>query len=197
MTQDFSSARIVSVHSCSTHDFSKQSRSFIRVIANFGVEGDAHAGESDQHLFHIKRFGIQPNLRQFHLIQAELFDALESYGYSIPPGALGENARTAGVDLLALPARTRLHIGRDVVVELTGLRNPCVQIEKYRQGLLAHLVERTGKGLVRKAGVMSVVLQGGQITPQEKIVVELPEEPFEPLIYRVPDSAMRARLSRE
>lgn len=196
MTQDSSSARIVSVHSSGTHDFSKQPRASIRLLAGFGVEGDAHAGRSDQHLFHIKRFGQHPNLRQFHLIQAELFDVLATHGFDVPPGALGENARTIGVDLLALPARTRLHVGPSAIIEITGLRNPCVQIERFRPGLLAHLVERSDKGLVRKAGVMSVVLNSGEVAPHDKIEIELPKGPFEPLTYMVPDPAMRERLAR-
>lgn len=196
MTQDRSYATVVSVHSSGTHDFSKQPRSSIRLIANFGVEGDAHAGEHDQHLFHMKRFGQHPNLRQVHLIQSELFEFLAAQGYEVPPGAIGENIRTKDVDLLALPVRTRLHIGSSAVVELTGLRNPCVQIERYRPGLLAHLVERTQAGLVRKAGVMSVVLSGGEIAPTDTIDVELPDTPHEPLIYMVPDPILRQRLAR-
>ena len=180
---------MVSVHFSPSRDFSKPSRPSIRLIAHHGVEGDAHAGEHDQHLFHIKRYGRHPNLRQVHLMHAELFEALASAGHTVPPGALGENIRTRGVDLLALPARTRLHLGPSAVVEITGLRNPCVQIERYQPGLLARLVERTEAGVVRKAGVMSVVLAGGRVGPGDSMEIELPSERFEPLTHLPPGAA--------
>jgi len=184
---------VVSVHASPTHDFSKPARASIHLIAHHGVAGDAHAGEHDQHRFHIKRYGLHPNLRQVHLMHAELFDALASRGHTVPPGALGENIRTRAVDLLALPAGTRLHLGPTAVVELTGLRNPCVQIERYQPGLLARLVERTEAGVVRKAGVMSVVLSGGGVSPGDPIEIELPSPPFEALTYLPPGAGRGKR----
>lgn len=177
---------VVGVQISSKHAFSKTSQKAIRLIENFGVEGDAHAGKTDQHQFHIKRFGSQPNLRQVHLIQAELFDVLREQGHQVSPGELGENISTRDIDLLQLPTGTRLHLGADAVLELTGLRNPCIQVELFQPGLLRHLVEKTPSGLVRKAGVMSVVLRGGEVRMDDGIQIELPPLPHSPLIYRVP-----------
>ncbi|WP_188584328.1 MOSC domain-containing protein, partial [Azorhizobium oxalatiphilum] len=119
-----------------------------------------------------------------HLIQAELFDALLAIGHEVGPGGLGENVATKGVDLLSLPAATRLHIGSSAVIEITGLRNPCHQIEKFQPGLLKHVVSSSPAGVVRKAGVMSIVLHGGAVRVGDAIKVELPPPPHEPLIYR-------------
>jgi MOSC domain-containing protein YiiM len=176
---------VVAVHRSGRHDFSKTPQDAITLIENFGVEGDAHAGAHDQHLYHQRKFGTQPNLRQVHLIHAELFDAVGGKGHAVQPGELGENVSTRGVDLLALPTGTRLHLGADAVVALTGLRNPCVQIDRFRPGLLAELVEKTpAGGIVRKGGVMSVVLAGGVVRPGDAIRVELPPLPHLPLDYR-------------
>jgi MOSC domain-containing protein YiiM len=178
---------VLAVHSSSKHAFSKAPKEAIRLIENCGVEGDAHAGTTDQHLYHIRRFGPQPNLRQVHLIHAELLDELGAKGHKVLPGELGENISTRHLDLLGLPAATRLHIGSQAVIELTGLRNPCRQIEEFQAGLLAHVVERRPAGVVRKGGVMSIVLQGGIVRPGDRIEVELPARPHGPLVYRVPE----------
>ncbi len=180
---------VAGVQISSKHAFSKASTNAIRLIENFGVEGDAHAGATDQHLYHIRRFGLQPNLRQVHLIQTELLDELLAHGHAVRPGELGENISTKNLDLLGLPTGTQLRIGSDAIVELTGLRNPCQQIEKFQTGLLQHVVERTQTGLVRKAGVMSIVLRGGEVKPGDAIKVELPPEPHQPLVYRVPEKS--------
>jgi MOSC domain-containing protein YiiM len=179
--------KIVGVHSSSQHAFSKTPEATIRLIENFGVEGDAHAGATDQHLYHIRRFGEFPNLRQVHLIQAELFDEVARKGHTVHPGELGENISTRNVDLLALPTETRLRLGSEAVIELTGLRNPCHQIEDFQAGLLKHLVEKKPTGLVRRAGVMSIVLRGGDVRTGDSIEIELPPLPHEPLIYRTPE----------
>jgi MOSC domain-containing protein YiiM len=179
--------KIVGVHSSGQHAFSKTPEHAIRLIENFGVEGDAHAGTTDQHLHHIRRFGQFPNLRQVHLIQAELFDEVARKGHHVRPGDLGENISTRNVDLLALPTGTRLRLGSEAIIELTGLRNPCHQIEDFQPGLLKHLVEKMPTGLVRRAGVMSIVLKGGDVRPGDPIEIELPPLPHEPLIYRTPE----------
>jgi MOSC domain-containing protein YiiM len=179
--------KIVGVHSSGQHAFSKTPEHAIRLIENFGVEGDAHAGTTDQHLYHIRRFGQFPNLRQVHLIQAELFDEVARKGHNVRPGDLGENISTRNVDLLALPTGTRLRLGSEAIIELTGLRNPCHQIEDFQPGLLKHLVEKMPTGLVRRAGVMSIVLKGGDVRPGDPIEIELPPLPHEPLIYRTPE----------
>lgn len=176
--------RVVGVQISPKHLFSKTQKDSIHLIENYGIEGDAHAGPTDQHLYHIKRFGQQPNLRQVHLVQTEFFDELSEKGYEVHPGDLGENIATRDIDLLALPTRTRLHLGPEAIVELTGLRNPCHQIDKFQADLLEHCVDRTPSGLVRKVGVMSIVLSSGKVRPDDIIEIELPSKPHEPLVYR-------------
>ncbi|WP_315836683.1 2Fe-2S iron-sulfur cluster-binding protein [Bradyrhizobium prioriisuperbiae] len=178
------------------HAFSKPPADVIRLIENFGVDGDAHAGAADQHLYHIRRFGHRPNLRQVHLIQTELFDELSGKGHRVRPGDLGENVSTRNIDLLGLPTGTRLRLGPEAVIELTGLRNPCHQIETFQPGLLKHVVKPKPTGLVRRAGVMSIVLKGGDVRPGDPIEVELPPLPHEPLIYRVPELELRISTIR-
>ena len=187
MVDTSSFPKVVGVQVSNKHVFSKLATGAIRLIENFGVEGDSHAGPTDRHLYHIKRFGHRPNLRQVHLIQAELFDEVALKGHVVRPGDLGENITTRNVPLLGLPTGTRLHLGPEAVIELTGLRNPCHQIEDFQAGLLKHVVETKPTGLVRKAGVMSVVLRGGEVRLDDAIEIELPPLPHEPLIYRVPE----------
>lgn len=179
---------VVSVQLSHKHEFSKPAKDAINLIENFGVEGDAHAGMTDQHLFHIKRFGEHPNLRQVHLIQTELFDAVCELGHVVRPGDLGENIATRHLDLLSLPTGTVLRLGSEAVIELTGLRNPCHQIDNFQSGLLKHCKEVTPDGVVRKTGVMSIVVHGGIVRPGDAIDIELPPEPHAPLVYRVPDT---------
>jgi MOSC domain-containing protein YiiM len=175
---------IVTAVSCSsTHSFSKPTTDSIRLIAGFGVEGDAHFGRTEQHLFRIPKFGHLPNLRQVHLVHAELFDELREAGFEILPGEMGENVTTLGVDLLGLPTGTRLYVGSGAVVEVTGLRNPCRQLNAFRPGLMNATLDRDADGnLIRKAGVMSIVLSGGEIRPGDPIAVELPPAPHQPLL---------------
>jgi MOSC domain-containing protein YiiM len=189
MTEGRNPATVLSVHLSDKHEFSKVPRRSLRLIENWGVEGDSHAGPTDQHLYHIRRFGHIPNLRQVHLIQAETLDDLNRKGFAIGPGDLGENICTRNVDLLALPTGTLLSLGRDALIELTGLRNPCVQIENFRAGLLSELVERRPTGLVRRCGVMSIVLKGGEVKPGDAVSVKLPPLPHKPLVYFVPATA--------
>jgi MOSC domain-containing protein YiiM len=177
---------VVSVHVGGTHTFSKEPRQAIRLIEDWGVDGDSHAGTTDQHLYHIKKFGETPNLRQVHLIQSETLDEVGAKGHVVRPGELGENISTRNVDLLALPTGTRLRFGDAAVVELTGLRNPCVQIESFQPGLLSLLVEKAPLGVVRKCGVMGVVLNGGEVRAGDAISIELPQLPHVPLVYRLP-----------
>lgn len=180
---------IVAVHVGQKHNFSKTPEDAIKLIKNFGVEGDAHAGTHDQHLFHIKRYGRQPNLRQVHLIHAEFLDDVFEKGHEVRPGDLGENIATRNVELLGLPTGTQLTLGKDAIVELTGLRNPCHQIENFQSGLLKHCKEATPQGVVRKVGVMGIVLRGGMVFPGNEISIKLPSEPFAPLVYRPPDGS--------
>ncbi len=160
------------------HAFSKQNAFEVRLVAGIGVEGDAHAGPTVQHVFDARRDPTRPNLRQVHLIHGELHDELRMQGFDVQPGDLGENVTTRGVHLLDLPAGTRLRLGDGVVLELTGLRNPCSQIERFRAGLLRAVVDRRPDGaVVRKTGVMSVVLAGGVVRPGDVVRVELPAPP--------------------
>ncbi len=157
------------------HHFSKTPALSIRIIEGLGVEGDAHAGVTVKHRSRVRRDPTQPNLRQVHLIHAELFDELAAKGFSVKPGDLGENVTTHGVDLLALPQGARLHLGDSAIVEVTGLRNPCVQLDTFQKGLMAATLDKAADGsLIRKAGIMSVVVAGGDVRPGDAIRIEWP-----------------------
>ena len=164
------------------HTFSKPNQSSIRLIAGKGVEGDTHMGELVQHRSRVRQNPNQPNLRQVHLIHAELHDELNAQGFNVSAGQMGENITTREVDLLGLPTGTRLHLGKDAVVEITGLRNPCEQLDGFQDGLLKACVGKDANGnIIRKAGVMSIVLVGGEIFPNDPIRIEYPPEPHQPL----------------
>lgn len=175
-------AQVVAVHRSSSHSFSKFAEDAITLVPGLGVEGDAHAGATVKHRSRVRRDPTQPNLRQVHLLQAELFDELVQGGHAVWPGDMGENVTTRGVDLLKLPTGTQLRLGAQAVVELTGLRNPCSQIDKFQPGLMAAVLDRDAQGaLVRKAGVMAVVLQGGEVRPGDSIALQLPQGTARPL----------------
>ena len=168
-------ARVGAVSASPEDGFSKPVRASIRLLAGLGVEGDTHLGVTVQHRSRVAIDPTQPNLRQVHLIHAELFDELRAAGFEIGPGEIGENLTTHGIDLLTLPRGTRLHLGAQAVVELTGLRNPCRQLDRFRPGLMAATLARTADGaLVRKAGVMAIVLNGGEVRRGDALHVELP-----------------------
>jgi MOSC domain-containing protein YiiM len=161
---------------------SKPSVAGIRLIEGFGVEGDAHAGVTVKHRSRVARDPAQPNLRQVHLIHAELFDELRAKGFDVVPGLMGENVTTRGVDLLGLPSGSLLHLGVSAVVKVTGLRNPCYQLDGLQEGLMQATLDRDADGqLVRKAGVMSTVLVGGDVATGDPIHIELPALPHERL----------------
>jgi len=175
-------AVVASVWASTTHSFSKFACAELRLIEGQGVSGDAHCGVTVKHRSRVAVDPTQPNLRQVHLIPGELFDELAARGFGVQPGQLGENLTTRGIDLLALPRHAELHIGADVVLRVTGLRNPCPQIETFETGLLKAVVGRDADGgIVRKAGVMSIVLAGGLVKPGDAITVRLPAPPFEKL----------------
>jgi MOSC domain-containing protein YiiM len=174
-------ARIVGLARSSSHGFSKQPCERVELVAGLGVAEDAHAGATVQHLSRMKKNPDQPNLRQVHLIHAELLDEVAGKGFAVEPGELGENITTRGVDLLELPTDTRLRVG-EAVIRVTGLRNPCWQIDAFRPGLLAEMIEKQPDGSVkRKCGVMAVVESGGTIEQGAPIAIELPPEPHRPL----------------
>jgi MOSC domain-containing protein YiiM len=169
---------VVAVSRARQHTFSKVNRDDIKLLTGLGVEGDAHVGRTVQHRSRVARDPTQPNLRQVHLVHAELLEQLRAQGFDVAPGAIGENVTTRGVDLLALPRGTRLRLGESAVVEVTGLRNPCVQLDRFQDGLLAAVLNRDEHGgLVRKSGVMAVVLTDGVVRPSDRIAVELPPLP--------------------
>ena len=171
--------RVEAVSRSSGHTFTKPTQPGIVLLEGLGVEGDAHAGVTVRHRSRVRRDPSQPNLRQVHLIHAELFDELRAAGYELEPGFVGENVTTRGVDLLGLPTGTLLRLGeRGAVVEVTGLRNPCTQLDGFRPGLMRAVLDRDADGgLVRKAGIMGVVVGGGAVRPGDPIAVELPAGP--------------------
>ena len=155
------------------HNFSKAAASTLHLLAGLGVAGDAHAGATVKHRSRVAKDPNQPNLRQVHLIHAELFDELAGKGYAVKPGQLGENVTTRGVDLLGLSAGTRLRLGEEAVVEITGLRNPCHQINGLAPGLMDAMLDRAPDGsLIRKCGVMAVVIQGGMVSAGDTIALD-------------------------
>ena len=173
---------VVAVARDARHHFTKPVCMSIRIVAGLGVEGDAHFGVTVKHRSRVARDPTAPNLRQVHLIHEELFAELSAQGFSAAPGDLGENVTTCGIDLLSLPAGTRLHIGDRAVVEVTGLRNPCSQIDKFQKGLMHAVLRRdAGGNLIRKTGVMSIAIATGDIRPGDVIRVELPAEPHRAL----------------
>jgi MOSC domain len=173
---------VTSVCLDSGHAFSKQERTSITLQAGFGVAGDVHAGRTVQHRSRVARDPSAPNLRQVHLIHAELHDELHERGYDVPPGGMGENITTRGLDLLGLSEGTRLAIGPQAVLEVTGLRNPCAQLDGFRPGLMRAVLDRDADGrLVRKAGIMAIVLTGGEVRAGDAIAVRPPAGPHRPL----------------
>ncbi|MGW1882490.1 MOSC domain-containing protein [Streptomyces sp. NPDC001970] len=174
--------RVTTVSSNGAYSFTKPNRDGITLLAGLGVEGDVHAGVTVKHRSRVAQDPTQPNLRQVHLIHEELFDEVREAGFEVRPGDLGENVTTRGIDLLGLPTGTVLRLGDEAVVEVTGLRNPCVQIDHFQDGLLKQVVGRDDEGnIVHKAGVMSVVRTGGVVRPGDTITVELPVGPHRPL----------------
>jgi MOSC domain-containing protein YiiM len=170
--------RVLAVHRSSSHSFSKFAEDAITLVAGLGVEGDAHAGVTVKHRSRVARDPNAPNLRQVHLVQAELFDDLVARDFAVFSGDLGENITTRGIDLLALPAGTQLAIGPKSVIEIIGLRNPCSQIDRFQPGLMAAVLDRDANGaLLRKAGVMGVVRAGGEVRAGDTILVHLPAAP--------------------
>ncbi|MEU8835810.1 MOSC domain-containing protein [Streptomyces sp900116325] len=172
------SGTVTVVSSNGTYSFTKPNRDSVTLLAGLGVEGDVHAGVTVKHRSRVAQDPTQPNLRQVHLIHEELFEELREAGFEVAPGDLGENVTTRGIDLLGLPVGTLLHLGDEAVVEVTGLRNPCLQIDNFQGGLLKQVVGRDAAGdIVRKAGIMGVVASGGRVRPGDTVKVELPAEP--------------------
>lgn len=175
-------AQIEAVSSSASHTFSKTNREVITLLAGRGVEGDAHCREKIRHRSRVRRDPEQPNLRQVHLVHAELFEELGAGGFTVRPGDIGENVTTRGLHLLGLSTGTELRLGEDAVVRATGLRNPCVQLDGFAPGLTRAVLDRDENGeLIRKAGVMAIVLSGGEMRPGDPIEVRLTDGPHVPL----------------
>jgi MOSC domain-containing protein YiiM len=174
--------KVVAVAKDSVHRFSKKVVSEIRIIDGLGVEGDAHLGGTVKHRSRVAIDPAQPNLRQVHLIHSELFEEVGAKGFNVHPAELGENITTVGIDLLALPRGTILRIGDKVELEVTGLRNPCHQINDFQPGLLSAVLSKGERGeIVRKSGVMTVVKTGGMVKAGDVIQSIYPEKPYLPL----------------
>lgn len=166
----------------SLHSFSKENQTSIQFIKGLGVEGDAHLGKTVKHRSRVAKDPTQPNLRQVHLIHFELLQELATKGFHVLPGQMGENLTTIGLDLLSLPRNTQLKIGGEVIVQITGLRNPCRQLDNFQQGLMKAVLDRNEEGqLIRKAGVMGIVLAGGTVRPGDPIQLFYPSQPYQSL----------------
>ena len=175
--------RVVAISLNPDHGFSKFNRDSIRLIAGLGVLGDAHAGEKVKHRSRVAQNPNQPNLRQVHLVHAELHDELKSEGFDIEAGQMGENITTRAIDLLGLPTNTLLKIGNGAVIRVTGLRNPCSQLDNFKSGLMAAVLDKDEEGnIIRKAGIMGVVVATGEISVGDKIEMELPPQPYRKLV---------------
>jgi MOSC domain-containing protein YiiM len=173
---------VVAVSRDDKHRFSKPVVEAIRLIVGHGIEGDTHAGATTQHRYLIRTDPTRANLTQVHLVRSELFAELADAGFDVSAGQLGENITTAGLDLLALPVGTRLHLGSDAVVEVTGMRDPCSMIDKFQQGLKGALKNTDASGrILRRAGIMGIVVEGGTVCPGDKLRVELPAGEHRPL----------------
>lgn len=170
--------RIESVHASPEHSFHKPAQESVRLLAGLGVEGDVHCGAQVRHRSRVAQDPSQPNLRQVHIISRELLEGLGAQGFALEPGDLGENLATLGLDLHALPVGAILRLGERALVALTGLRNPCAQLEAFQPGLLAAVLPRDSAGRPqRRAGVMAVVIAGGEVRPGDAVEVALPPGP--------------------
>ena len=174
--------RVRGLFTSGKHSFTKYARTEALFLAGLGIEGDCHCGATVRHRWDMRKDPTKANLKQVHLLASEILDELNGSGFHVEPGDLGENVSTSGIDLAALPERTRLHIGPAAIVEITGLRQPCTHIEKFQRGLLAAVLTRSSEGkVIRKAGIMGVVTAGGPVALRDKIVVEWPPAPHLPL----------------
>lgn len=176
-------ASVISVSKGDQHAFSKTVTEFIELLSGHGVDGDAHSGTTVKHRSRVAANPDQPNLRQVHLLHAELIDELQQQGFDVSPATLGENITTRGLDLLSLPTNTQLDFPSGAQLIVTGLRNPCAQLDNYQQGLTAATLDRDEQGqLIRKAGIMAIVTSGGRVVAGDNIHITLPAKPHLPLM---------------
>ena len=173
--------RVIAVSLSTAHSFNKSNRESIELLAGLGIAGDAHCGKTVQHRSRVAQDPTQPNLRQVHLIHSELHDELKTKGFDILSGQMGENITTKGINLLSLPTNTLLRIG-EATIQVTGLRNPCAQLNRFKSGLMAAVLDRDSRGnLIRKAGIMGIVIASGVVNTGDTIRVELPPQPYRSL----------------
>ena len=179
---NMNNAVVTAVSISKEHTFSKSNQASIKLLAGLGVEGDAHLGKTVKHRSRVAKDATQPNLRQVHLIHAELHDELRDAGFDIYPGQMGENITTRGIDLLGLPTNTLLYLGNKAVIKVTGLRNPCAQLDSLQSGLMAAVLDKDEEGnVIRKAGIMGIVVRGGEVKPGDNIAIAFPPQPYQPL----------------
>lgn len=172
-------ATVIALSKSETHSFSKVNCEKLLLLEGLGIEGDAHMGKTVKHISRVKQDSAQPNLRQVHLIHSELFDEIELKGFHVNPGQIGENVTTHGIDLLSLPKGTILKIGADAAIEVTGLRNPCNQLNSIKEGLMNAVLGKDDNGtIILKAGIMGIVINGGEIHVKDTIEVVLPQQPY-------------------
>lgn len=173
---------VVAVSRSEAHEFSKLNQASIQLLTGLGVEGDSHLGKTVKHRSRVAVDPTQPNLRQVHLIHSELHEELQAAGFVVSAGQMGENITTRGIDLLSLPTSTKLHLGNTAIVKITGLRNPCTQLDRFQSGLMTAVLGHDEQGkLIRKAGIMGIVILGGKVNPGDSICLELPPQPHQPL----------------
>jgi len=175
-------SNVLSVSKSSKHSFSKEIVDSIVLIQGEGVEGDAHKGVTVKHRSRVKVDPTQPNLRQVHLIHSELISELQAKGFKVHPASMGENITTTGIKLLDLPTGAVLKIGKDAEIEITGLRNPCAQLDNYQKGLTSAVLDKDAEGnVIRKAGVMGIIVKGGEVAADDSIKILLPPKPYKRL----------------
>lgn len=171
--------KVIAVNKSGAYTFSKYNCDKINLLTGLGVEGDVHMGKKVKHRSRVAKDPNQPNLRQVHLMHTELFEELTQKGFKVKAGDLGENITTVGIDLLGLPKDTILQIGGNAKIQITGLRNPCKQIEAFQKGLLKAVVDKDEMGdIIRKTGIMGIVLAGGVVEVGDEIIIELPTKPY-------------------
>ncbi|MDO9411426.1 MAG: MOSC domain-containing protein [Pseudolabrys sp.] len=182
MISEITTGRVLAVCAARGHRFSKPPLLSIRLLPGLGVEGDAHCGATVKHPYLARKNPNAPNLRQVHLMHRELFDEVAAKGFTVKPGDLGENITTEGIDLLGLSEGTLLYLGDAAVIEVTGIRNPCVQIDRFQNGLLKAMLDKDANGkLMRKSGIMSIVKTGGDVRPGDIVRAVPPDGPLRPL----------------
>lgn len=111
----------------------------VRLIENFGLEGDAHGGN-----WH----------RQVSLLSYEKVRAFEEKGISVEDGAFGENLLVEGFDFKNLPVGTRFRCG-EVLLEMTQIGKECHSH--------CEIYQTVGDCIMPREGVFARVLHGGMI----------------------------------